>query len=146
MLNSNLQSAAIIRQMQVINPDGTSSDVQDCEWMATHNIYCGMIHNSSNHLNWNKEFEVSEDIKYLTFDMKDQAFTTLDILLTDYLAVSYDGTVDTIKLYKIIGITDDSTICGCSVKLTLQRITPRDCGITLIECNRLLIPDKYVIN
>ena len=146
MLNSNLKSAATIRQLVVINSDGTLSDTQQCDWIAVHNIKCGMLHNSTNNLVRNKEFEVSEDIKYLTFDMKDQDFTVLDILLTDYLAVSYDGTVETIKLYKIIGMTDDTILCSCSIKLKLQRITPRDCGITLVECNELLTPNIYDIS
>ena len=146
MLNSDVLSAAIIRSTITRNPDGTMSDTQDCNWIVVHNIVCGLLHNKSNSLVRNKEFEVSTTREYLTFDMKDQNFTVLDILLTDYLAVSYNGLESTIKMFKVVSIIDENTICGCSIKLELERITPRDCGITTIECSKLITPEIYDIN
>ena len=146
MLNSDVLSAAIIRSTISKNQDGTVSDQQDCNWIVVHNIVCGLLHNKNNSLVRNKEFESSVTREYLTFDMKDQDFVSLDILLTDYLAVSYDGSESTIKLFKIIGIIDENTICGCSIRVELERITPRDCGITTVECAKLITPENYDIS
>ena len=146
MLNANLSSAVIIRQFEQVEPDGTLSDRQSCCWGSVAFINCGMMHSVSDKLMQMKEFEINSESKVLSFDSKDQKeknnFT--DIKKTDYLVYSRGGSNADSQFYKIVGIVENSGLCGYVYDIILDRKEPRDCGCTELEISKFLtIPEKY---